>query len=268
MRRLAQGRRIAYTISRPEESPDGAPLAVLHGWGGGRADWVAASEALAADARTRRRVVVAIDMPGHGDSVVGDGDLTIGGYVDDVAGILREEGLSGVAAVGHSLGGVIAVELAVRHPDLVSRIVGVDTFHYLQVYPKQDEHEVHAFADGFTSDLESSVANLVELSSTPTTDEETRAHVRRTTLAAARQPAVVDLLVDGLRWDLDAALEELAQRPAPVPVSAIVAGPLVSAEARARYAGRISFTDFPDRGHYFPMEDPAGTARAIANELS
>lgn len=268
--RLAGGRTVAYTVRRPDSDPDvgGAPIVLLHGWGSaGRADWTGVIDALATDPRTAGRMVLALDMPGHGVSEVGDGPLTVAGYVDAVADVMASEDLSGAVAVGHSLGGTMAVELARRHPALVSRIVGVDTFHYLQVYPRQDEDAVHAFSDGFTGDLATSVAGLVELSSSPSTSAETKEHVRTTTFAAASRPEVVGLLVDGLRWDLDAALAELAERdPAPA-VSAIVAEPLFGAEAAARYGDRIAFVMFPDRGHYFPMEDPVGTARAIAAEL-
>jgi pimeloyl-ACP methyl ester carboxylesterase len=274
VRELDGGRTVAYTVWRSDSDERGAgaaPLVLLHGWGSaGRDDWSAVVEALGTEPATAGRTILGADMPGHGESSAGgddSGTLTVAGYVDAVADIMAAEGLADAIAIGHSLGGTMAVELAVRHPGLVSRIIGVDTFHYLQVYPRQDEDAVHAFADGFSSDPSTAVAALVELSSTPSTPESMKEYVRATTLAAARRPAVVGLLVDGLRWDLDAALDELARRDPAPPVTAIVAELLLSSASRNRYADRIRFALFPDRGHYFPMEDPVGTARAIATEI-
>jgi pimeloyl-ACP methyl ester carboxylesterase len=258
---------LAYTIRRPDDAAsDAAPIVLLHGWGSSRADWDRVIIALASDPRTADRVVLAVDMPGHGESTI-EGPITVAGFVDDVDAVMAAESLTGAVAIGHSLGGTMALELAVRHPDRVSQVIGSDTYHYLQVYPRQTEEEVEAFAGGFTRDLEASVRGLVDLSSWTTTAESTKEHVRQSTLRAAQQPQVVELLIDGLRWDLDAALVEVASQTPAIPVSAIVAEPLFSAEARERYGSRIAFATFPDRGHYFPMEDPEGAAEAYAAAL-
>jgi proline iminopeptidase len=72
--------------------------------------------------------VVYIDLRGQGRSdrpPVATG--TLEQMADDVAAFCRTLGLSGPAILGHSAGGFVALLLAVRHPDLVGRLILVDT---------------------------------------------------------------------------------------------------------------------------------------------
>ncbi|MGZ3215990.1 alpha/beta fold hydrolase [Paracoccus sp. T5] len=55
-----------------------------------------------------------LDLPGHGASRVTPGSSTFAGIADEVADILKAEGLEGIAAVGMSLGGRLVLEMARR----------------------------------------------------------------------------------------------------------------------------------------------------------
>lgn len=96
----------------------GPPLVLLHGLTA-TADlgWFAAYEPLAA-----RRRVVAPDLRGHGGGPAWDGaDLGLLG--DDVAALVRGLDLGPVVLVGYSMGGAVAQQAWVRHPDLVAGLV-------------------------------------------------------------------------------------------------------------------------------------------------
>jgi pimeloyl-ACP methyl ester carboxylesterase len=70
-----------------------------------------------------RRRVLAWDAPGYGaspDPVEAPG---MSGYADAAAALLRKEGIRRAHVVGMSFGGVVAVRLAARHPDLVRSLV-------------------------------------------------------------------------------------------------------------------------------------------------
>ena len=96
---------------------------LIHGWLSKRADLAAVARAF----RTSHRVV-SIDLPGHGESEVPEDEsrLRIPSFADDVAALCDELGLSGAALVGHSLGAAVAVELAVRRPELAAAVVALD----------------------------------------------------------------------------------------------------------------------------------------------
>jgi len=70
--------------------------------------------------------VVSLDLRGHGMSDQPADGYTMAGFADDVAWVCAELALDHPVVVGHSMGGVIALELAARHPDLPRAVVMVD----------------------------------------------------------------------------------------------------------------------------------------------
>jgi proline iminopeptidase len=69
------------------------------------------------------------DQRGRGRSAGGvrPEDVTLRSEVDDLDGVRSHFGLESVAVLGHSWGGVLAMEYAVRHPDRVSQLILLDT---------------------------------------------------------------------------------------------------------------------------------------------
>ena len=96
----------------------GRPVVLVHGLGGAAANWVAVAPALA-----RRRRVLVLDLPGHGGSSPLPAVPNLNPFADVVATLLHREDAAPAALVGHSLGGVVALRLALRHPDSVEAIV-------------------------------------------------------------------------------------------------------------------------------------------------
>ncbi len=97
---------------------DGPPLVLLHGLGGSSANW-----ALLAPALAERHRVVLVDLPGHGRSGPLPAAPGIGPYADRVALLLERLELGAAVVVGHSLGGLVALRLAARHPAAVRGLV-------------------------------------------------------------------------------------------------------------------------------------------------
>jgi pimeloyl-ACP methyl ester carboxylesterase len=117
--------RDGVTLAHIEAGPDvpaAPPLVFIHGWIG---DHQALLPQITYFARRRR--VVAINLRGHGDSDAPQQDYTIDGFADDIAWQCDQLGLYRPLIVGHSLGGMIALELAGRYPDLPSGVVMIDT---------------------------------------------------------------------------------------------------------------------------------------------
>ena len=97
---------------------EGSPLVLLHGG-------LMAGEAFAPllPALTAHHQVVLVDLQGHGRTADVDRPLDLRLMADDVAALIAHVGLDRPAVVGFSLGAGVALQVAVRHPELVGRLV-------------------------------------------------------------------------------------------------------------------------------------------------
>jgi esterase len=102
------------------EMGEGPALVLLHGLFGAARNWGAIQKRLA----TRHRVL-AMDLRNHGESPRGEG-MAHTATARDVAETLRHRGIPRAAVLGHSLGGKIAMALALGHADMVARLVVAD----------------------------------------------------------------------------------------------------------------------------------------------
>jgi pimeloyl-ACP methyl ester carboxylesterase len=104
-------------VLRTFEGGEGPPLLLVHGFGGAAWNFTELAPLLPG-----RRLIIP-DLPGHGASSPLPAP-TLSGFADVLAEILEEQLLDGpVDVLGHSLGGVVALRLAERHPKLVRRLV-------------------------------------------------------------------------------------------------------------------------------------------------
>ncbi len=102
---------------------DGTPIVLLHGLGSSSADWTYQRPALAG----RYRVIVP-DLRAHGRSPRGSGRLTVEAMAADVAALLSTLEAPPVHVVGLSLGGCVALTLALEHGARVRSLTLVNTF--------------------------------------------------------------------------------------------------------------------------------------------
>jgi esterase/lipase len=100
----------------------GDPLLLLHG-GLGLVDMFGPVLLILA----RDRLVIAIDLQGHGHTSLGDRSISPVDMGDDMAVIVKALGYQRVDALGYSLGGGVALRFAVQHPDMVRRLALVST---------------------------------------------------------------------------------------------------------------------------------------------
>ncbi len=100
--------------------PPGAPtVLLLHGWmASADINWPGTFAALAG-----RYHVLAMDVRGHGRGIRSTEPFSLDECADDAAGLLRELGVRRAVVVGYSMGGLIGLLLARRHPDRVRGLV-------------------------------------------------------------------------------------------------------------------------------------------------
>ncbi len=75
------------------------------------------------DTMSKVAATTAVDLPGHGDSPGLTGSVTLAEYTDAVAKAMDEP----VVVVGHSMGALIALDLAIRYPALIRAVVALNT---------------------------------------------------------------------------------------------------------------------------------------------
>jgi pimeloyl-ACP methyl ester carboxylesterase len=102
-----------------DDGPGGGPaLILLHG-GLGSGDMF---QAILPELTGKRRVIT-VDLQGHGRTPDVDRPLRFESMADDVAALVEHLGLGQVDVMGYSLGGGVALRMAIQHPELVRRLV-------------------------------------------------------------------------------------------------------------------------------------------------
>ena len=98
----------------------GSPVVLIHGFGLDHRMWDHEAERL-----TPRHLVVRYDLRGFGKSSLPTGPFS---HASDLRAMLAHLGISGAHLVGLSLGGGIAIDFALLHPEIVRSLVLVDSF--------------------------------------------------------------------------------------------------------------------------------------------
>ena len=118
------GIKLAY-----EERGTGDPLVLIMGLGADGQVWEAHAQAYAKKFRC-----FLVDNRGTGDSDKPQGPYTTSMMADDYAGLIKGLGLGKVRLNGISMGGAIAQQIALRHPDLVRSMILACTWAKFETY--------------------------------------------------------------------------------------------------------------------------------------
>lgn len=115
--------------SHPSPSPlrvrcfgDGTPLLLIHGLGSSGDDWAFQIGPLA-----RRFRVIVPDLRGCGASPIGHGRISISGFGDDLWQFLDQAGIDQIGIAGFSMGGAVALEMALQRPRQVTRLATINS---------------------------------------------------------------------------------------------------------------------------------------------
>ncbi len=111
----------------------GEPVVLLHGAfmaiSGDWNDWI--------KELSKTRKVIAVEMQGHGRTADIDRDITAENLADDVAALLDHLKIPKADIVGYSLGGGVAMQCAIRHPEKVRKVVSISAVIRLDGWVKE-----------------------------------------------------------------------------------------------------------------------------------
>lgn len=201
-------------LAREEHGAGEPPFVFVHGWCCDRSFFAPQVEHFMA-----RHRVVTPDLRGCGASPVPDDGYDIPTLAADVGGLCDELGLERPVVVGHSLGGMIALELAAARPELVGAVVAVDPGP-IEPLPGTRERFA-ALADRLEgSEGEAARREYVETSVFAPGDDPVRRNQIATVMCAAPLGPAARILRGIVEWDGVGAL-----RRAPAPLLVILAEP-------------------------------------------
>jgi len=115
----------------------GEPLLLLHG-GLGQIEMFGPNLTKLAQSRQ----IIGVDLQGHGRTALGNRKFSLVDIGNDLAGVLKKLGYDKVDVLGYSMGGGVAFQFAVQHPEMVRRLVLVSTpysqeGYYPEMLPQQ-----------------------------------------------------------------------------------------------------------------------------------
>lgn len=113
--------RIDNRLVRFVDYGEGAPVVCVHGLGGSWTSWLPNIPELG----TRHRVI-ALDLPGFGRSEPLPAPSEMRQHAEVIAALIEAVDEQRVAVIAHSMGGLVAMELAISHPELVNALVQVN----------------------------------------------------------------------------------------------------------------------------------------------
>jgi len=124
---------------------EGKPLVMLHGGFGTFDMFAALSPTLALDHQ-----VIGADLYGHGRTALTDRPFSFDQMARDIAGLIRHLGLEKADLLGYSLGGMVALQTAILHPECVDKLVVISApFKRDAWYPEVRTGMASIAAEGF-----------------------------------------------------------------------------------------------------------------------
>ena len=230
---------------RFETDGSGTPALVFaHGWSCDRRYWRRQLRHFA-----DRCQVVAVDLAGHGKSGVGRRAWTMSAFGDDVVAVVKRLDLASAVLIGHSMGGDVVVDAALKLRELVAGLVWVDVYSTLG--EPRTQNELQEFLAPFREDFVTATRNFVRRMFVAGSDPALADWVA-TDMSAAPPEIALDALEHAVGNDR-AILAGLRELSAPVVAINPDYRP-TDVEALRRHG--VTTVLMPGVGHFLMMEDP------------
>jgi esterase len=244
-----------------EDVGSGPPLLLLHGLFGSSTNWRSIAKTLGAEFR-----VIAVDLRNHGASPWAD-SMSYDEMAADVAALIDRLGLAAPAVLGHSMGGKVAMTLALTDAAHVGRLIVVD------IAPV-------TYGDRFSPHVDAMLAAAPD-------EAKTRDEIKQKLAATISDERVVAFLMtnlvrkdDGYAWRINldaiqAGMTDISAFPAPLegltydgPVTVIDGeqSTYVTDEGRERFRAHFPqarFETIADAGHWLHADQPVAFVESV-----
>ncbi len=239
----------------------GSPVVLIPGL----ASSPAVYDALAAKIATNHRLIF-VHVNGFAGSAAGPADNLIPGVVDELAGWLAANHVEKPAVIGHSMGGLMAMMLANKHPEAAGRVMVVDAlpFYGMLFGPNATPDVVRPMVEKMRAGMVSGAVPM-EAPAGMTNNDAGKAKVAAW-LKASDPKIVGEALVEDATTDIRADLPAIKQ-----PLTVLYAVPSADREplTKALYAG--AYKDAPNARltavgnseHFIMLDQPAAFEAAV-----
>jgi len=253
-----RGATLRYDDVGEPADPSAPAIVLVHGWAGGREAWHKNTPALSAARR-----VIALDLPGHGESDVVDAPHSMALYAEAIAAVLDDAQVDRAVLIGHSNGTPTVRQFARDYPRRTAGLVAVDGA-LQDVFPREMAEPMLAQLRG--PNYRAFVTQLVTSAQTQIADPADRRLVLDR-LDATPQSTIVGAL--------EAALDRSVPTDDPIEVPLLVIkapNPMMwtpEYEARVReLAEDVEHHTIDGASHFVMMDRPAPFNRLVLDWLA
>lgn len=223
----------------------GSPAIMLvHGWSCDRSYWAQQVTDLAEHFQ-----VVAVDLAGHGESGQNRQTWSMASFGEDVVAVVKQLGLEQVVLIGHSMGGHVIAEAALRLPYTVLGLIVIDWFK--DVSRSMTRNEVDAFLAPFQANFREGMRQFAQNGFSPKSDPA----LGQATFEkmAARPPQIAIPVADELLSNGDHLWARLHEINAPIVLINLDHSP-TNISAAEQYGIKVELVS--GAGHFLMMEIP------------
>lgn len=246
------GGQLGYT----EAGSGGAPIVFVHGWCCDRTFFAPQAEHFSATHRC-----VSVDLRGHHGLDASSGSATIPTHATDVIALCETLGIERPIITGHSMGGVIALEMAAQAPTLSAGLVLVDPV----LLPAEAVAQMQGFVTALESpDHQTAARGFIEQNLfLPTDDQAVRAQVTKVMLDAPQ-----DVMVSEMRSILEWGASRQSETWTVPVISILSAQTVVDPASLSERCTDLEVVRTPGAGHFNQLLAPDAVNEAIESFLA
>ncbi|HYO64236.1 MAG TPA: alpha/beta hydrolase [Pyrinomonadaceae bacterium] len=205
--------------------------------------------------------VIAVDLPGHGQSDKPQTSYTMDYFADAVAAVLEDAGVKRAVLVGHSMGAPVVRQFYRKHPGRTAGLVFVDGSLRMMIPKQQAEAFIATLRGPNYADV---AGKMVDGMLAPMPDAAARAEVRKTMLSTPQHVAVSAM--EGMADERVYTTEKIN-----VPVLAVLGkSPFWAADTEAFFrslAPRLEFRMWEGVSHFLMLDRPQEFNRELTTFL-